>query len=109
MTQGELKTLLETLQVQVFYNHTTKKDVVNLPYIVFLDDNNNSFFADNITWAETVPYTIILHTHDRDYELEKSIKKLFTDNNIAYVLNDISWLEDLLMWQVSFEITVYGT
>lgn len=108
MTAAEMKTMLETLQVPVFYNHTTRKDIVNLPFIVFLDDGNNSVFADNITYAETTPYTIILHTHDRDYTLEGSLKSLLTTNKIAYTLNDVDFDEDLLMWRVSFNVTVYG-
>lgn len=109
MTKNELQTLLETLEIPVFYNHTTTKDVVTLPYIVFLDDGSDEFYADNITYAETTPYVIILHTHERDFALEKSVKKLLTENKIAYSFNDVNWLADLLMWQVSFNISVYGS
>lgn len=108
MTKDELKALLEELEIPVFYNHTTRKDIVNLPFIVFLDSGNTSVFADNLTWAETTPYTIILHTADRDYDMESRLKAKLTTNHIAYTLNDVDWLDDLLMWQVSFNITVYG-
>lgn len=108
MTKDELKALLEELEIPVFYNHTTRKDTVTLPFIVFLDSGNTSVFADNLTYAETTPYTIILHTLERDYTLEGKVKALLTKNHIAYTLNDVDFLEDLLMWQVSFNITVYG-
>lgn len=106
MTIEELQALLETLEIPVFYNHRTTKDVQDVPFIVFLDEGQREFYADDITYFETIPYLIILHTLKRDLGLEKKIKDLFTTNRIAYNLNDVDWLDDLLMWQVSFNIEV---
>ena len=104
MKPNEFKTFLEQLDVQVFYNHTTTDDVVEYPYIVFLDDNWSSFFASNITYYETIPYIVILHAMDRDYDLERRIKRLFTQNCIPYTLNDVTWNSEYMFWQVSFNV-----
>lgn len=106
MEQSEFKTLLEESGVQVFYNHTTTEDVVAYPFIVFLDDRTDSLYADNITYYESAPYTVILHTLERDYALEQTIKTLLTNNGIAYSLNDIVWNREYLFWQVSFNVEI---
>lgn len=105
MKPNRFKAFLEQLGIQVFYNHTTVEDhdIVEYPYIVFLD-KWDGFYADGITYFETIPYLVILHTLDRDYELERKIKKLFKDNNIAFAVNDIRWDSELLFWQVSFNV-----
>lgn len=104
MNPNELKALLEQLNVQVFYNHTTTKDVVEFPYIVFLDDGNRTFKADNITYAESTPYLILIHSAEREYELEQELKELLTENEIPYTIADVDWDRVLLMWVVAFSV-----
>lgn len=104
MRPNELKALLEQLNIQVFYNHTTTKDVVHFPYIVFYDDGDSSFYADNITYAESTPYRILLHTNERDFELEARLKALLTEHEIPYTLEDVDWDRTYLMWVVAFDV-----
>lgn len=104
MTRTELDDALNTLGIQVFYNHTTRKDVVNLPFIVYLDTGTNNFMADNITYRKRINYLIILHSDKRDEELEGSIEDLLTENRIPYEINDIRWDDELLMWTTSYTI-----
>lgn len=111
LTRTELKTLLETLTydnapVQVFYNHTTRDDVVNFPYIVFLDYESQNMFSDNKTLVEIIPYSIYLHSAERLDTLETSIKELLSSNSIAYEIDEPEWDEELLMWVVGFQITL---
>lgn len=106
MKPSEFKTFLEQTGIQVFYNHTTTEDVVEYPYIVFLDDRLDALYADDITYYESVPYLVILHSMERDLELEKRIKNLFTENKIAYSQNDIVWDREYLFWQVSFNVEI---
>ena len=105
-TRTELDTLLKSLSIQVFYNHTTTKDVVNTPYIVYFDTGSNNMFADNQTYGEIMSYTIILFSDKRDETSEASIKNLLTTNNIPYEIGDIDWNDDILLWSVQFEITL---
>ena len=107
MSPNELKGMLETVCENVYYNHTTTEDVVNYPYIVFLDNRGDSFFADGITYYEGTPYIIILHTAERDYELESELKSVLTQNKFAYRVNDITWNRTYLFWQVSFLVESY--
>ena len=104
MTRTELDTLLRTLNCQVFYNHTTRKDTVNLPFIVYLDNGTNNRAADNKTYAKITNYSIILYNSKRDEELEEDIETLLTENGIPYDISDISWEDDLLMWNIQYDI-----
>lgn len=104
MKPNELKELLEQLDIQVFYNHTTRKDVVHMPFIVFADDGDTSFYADGVTYAYSTPYSIYLHCIERDFELENRIRELLTSNGIPYTLSDVSWDDDLLMWTTTFDV-----
>lgn len=105
-TRAELDTLLKTLDCQVFYNHTTKKDIVNTPYIVYIDTGSNNVFADNETYGEIMSYTIILFNHERNETVEGKIKTLLTNNHIPYEISDIRWEEDILLWTTQFDITL---
>lgn len=106
LTRLELENLLKSLGVQVFYDHTTKKDMVNLPFIIYFDTRSNNFSADNKTYGEIMNYTIIVHSAMRDETLEGQLKELLNTNHIPYENTDITWLNDLLMWAVQFEITL---
>lgn len=104
MKPNRFKAFLEQTGVQVFYNHTTTDDVVEYPYIVFLENRWDAFYADDSTYYESIPYLVILHTVDRDLPTERNIKKLFNENNIPYSLNDVVWNREYLFWQVSFNV-----
>lgn len=104
MTRTELDTLLRTLNCQVFYNHTTRKDTVNLPFIVYLDDGSDNMFADNITYQEITDYSIILHSTSVDSDIEGSLKTLLTSNGIPFERNEPDFDEDLLFYTIVYEI-----
>lgn len=104
MTRSELDTMLRTLDCEVYYNHTTSKDIVNLPFIVYLDNNSNNIFSDNETYYEVVNYTIILHTTDPNDSLIGSIKELLTTYHIPYEFDGTDWNNDLLFYQIQFSI-----
>lgn len=105
-TRQELDELLRTLDCQVFYNHTTQKDVVNFPYIVYLEDGTNNFNADNIVYQEIMEYLIIVHTIDRDNAVIDNLKQLLTDNMIPYEINDVDWSDTIMAYAVSFVISL---
>lgn len=104
-TRAELETLLKTLNIQVFYNHTTTRDVVNLPFIVYRDLGSNNLFGDNTTYEEITEYQIILHSSTRDETTEGKIKTLLTNNMIPYEMEQ-DWQEDILMWTTVFDFTL---
>ena len=105
----ELENLLKTLDCGVFYNHTTKKDVVNFPYIVYLDDGTNNFDADNQVYQEIMEYVVIVHCLERDEPVIKKLKNLFNENKIPYELNGIDWNDQTLFYSVSFIISLLET
>lgn len=105
-TRQELETMLNTLGYQVFYNHTTQKDTVSTPYIVYIDTGSDNMFADNETYGEIMSYSIIILNHKRDEQVESSLKTLLTNNNIPYDISDIRWNDDIMIWTTQFDITL---
>lgn len=103
-TRKELETMLNTLGCNVYYNHTTEKEVVDFPYIVFLDDGTNNFEADNYVYEEIMEYVIIIHTIDRDDEVIDDLKELLNENCIPYEINAIDWNESIMAYAISFVI-----
>lgn len=107
MTRTQLETQLRTLVgVDVYYNHTTKKDVVNLPFIIYLDTGSDNKDADNEVVGEVMNYSILLHSATRDETTEGLVKTLLTNNHIPYEISSITWEQDLLMWVVQFDIQI---
>jgi len=104
MTRTELETLLNTLGCQVFYNHTTRKDVVTLPYIVYLETGSNNTKADNKVYYENMDYLVVIHSITRETQIETSLKTLLNTNRITYELNGVDWDEDNLFYQVSYNV-----
>lgn len=106
MNRKELDDLLNSLDCQVFYNHTTRKDKVNFPYIVYLDEGTTNFEADNYTYEEIMEYLIIIHTIDRDNKVIDDLKDLLKSNCIPYEINAIDWNEDIMAYAISFIINL---
>lgn len=104
MTRTELETLLNTLDCQVFYNHTTRKDQVTLPYIVYLETGSNNFKADNNVLFENMDYLVVLYSINRDTTIETNLKTILKTNHITYELNGVDWDEDNLFYKISFNI-----
>lgn len=104
MTRSNLKNLLDTLQVQNFYDHTTSKDVVNLPFIIYLDNGYGSTYADNQNYYDNSNFTILIHSAQRNETLEQQLEALLIDNHIPYEKQQVSWDNDLLMWIAQYEI-----
>lgn len=104
MTRLQLDNLLKTLNVPVFYNHTTRKDNVSLPFLVYLDLSSNNLKTDNRVYFEITNYTIIIHSTERETTLETNLKTLLNQNRITYELNGVDWDEDLMFYQISYNI-----
>lgn len=103
MTREELETKLETLGCQVFYNHTTRKDQVTLPFIVYMDTDTNNQFADNKVCKKIISYLAVIYSAKRDSVLEGNLEAIFDANMIPYEISGFDWDEDLNMWQVTYQ------
>lgn len=104
VSKTQLQTLLATLGVQVYYHHTTTKDVVNLPFIIYFDSGISSYYADNQNYEDYDNFTIIIHASSRNETLEGQLETLLKNNHIPYELQSIDWDEDLLMWTTQYNI-----
>ncbi|UPO88336.1 hypothetical protein [Niallia sp. Man26] len=102
MTLVELKDLLETTGYPVTYSHFTG-DAPNPPYICFLEEDSNNFFADNKVYQEARNIRIELYTVKKDQAAEKKIKSILDEHEIAYQ-TDESYIDSEQLFMKIFEL-----
>lgn len=102
ITRQDLDALLHELDCQVFYNHTTRKDNPKFPYIVYLELDTNNFVADNRVYRTRTNYLLVVHTPNRDDEINEKVMKLLTDNSIPYEVNGVDWDNSDLYYAISY-------
>lgn len=54
------------------------------PYIDIEAGYGDSIFADNKTWALSMPYDVALYARERDYQLEQRIETALDDADFAF-------------------------
>lgn len=104
LTREEFEEKLNTLGVQVFYNHTTQKDVVDFPFIVYMDDGTQNFVADNYVNQEITDYAVIVHTYERNNQVVEDLKTLLNENRIPWEINDVDWNDTIMAYSISFNV-----
>ena len=82
MTELELYTLLNTLELPVAYDHFVDMSV--LPGIVYREATDNIFYADDGAYFAQNQFEVVLITKYKDTTLEDTLETLFTTNDIAF-------------------------
>lgn len=99
MTAQELFEILKKTGYPTRYSHFSKAQ--KPPFIAFLSNFSNNFFADNKTFKNVNHWQIELYTETKDVEAETKVEK---------VLSDFCWdktevfLNDENVFQIIYEI-----
>lgn len=101
MTAQELYQILGTLNVPVVYMRS--KEVLPLPYIVYLGDGQDTFNADNTYYTKTNNYRIELYFEAKDESLEESIEELLLDNGLLYSKSDDIYIQSQDCFEIYYE------
>lgn len=91
MEHKQLFDLLKTLNMPVAYDHFNSNKTINPPFIVYRETSPDVLIADGITYYRPYNFEIELVTETKSVALEKTIEKLFNDNNIPYEVDSFIW------------------
>ncbi|MFV0527761.1 MAG: hypothetical protein ACK5MN_03425 [Lachnospiraceae bacterium] len=105
MTLGELKTLLDTTELKVAYHHWKAGGAPPLPYILYYEDSDLGFKADNVNYMPVKSTTIELYSQTKDVANEAKIEQILADNKLSYEAYE-SYLETEDMYLRAYEITL---
>lgn len=105
-TQQELATFLDGIFPTAYYDWSGSSEIPKAPYIVYLLDKGNSFGADDKAYSRTDTYSIELYVDRYDYESEKELEISFDESNIFYDKIHKTFIKELGLFLVAYEITI---
>ena len=65
-------------------NTKFEKDDIVPPFIIVVADEEDDTFADDVNWLGEMNYTLYLVTENRDYALERTVKAMLQELEVAY-------------------------
>ncbi|WP_336636845.1 hypothetical protein [Lysinibacillus fusiformis] len=103
MTLPELAKRLNSLY-PTRYSHF--KSAQEPPFICYLDDGSNNFYADNKVFVEGTLVNIELYSKTKDFTAEMKIKDMLTENEIPYEQSPTVFIESEGVFQCTFSVTL---
>ena len=96
--------LLKTIGIPVAYDHFDSNKNINPPLMVYREQSQDTFKADNKTYNRGYNYEIELATTKKDKVLQAQIETLLDNNNIPYDVASEVWDEDEKIYHYFYEI-----
>ncbi|MEK5429710.1 hypothetical protein MKY88_02495 [Lysinibacillus sp. FSL R7-0073] len=103
MTLSELAHELNSLYPTRYSHFSSAQEP---PFICYLDDGSNNFYADNKVFMEGALVNIELYTKTKDFTAEKKIKEMLNDNEIPYEQSPTVFIESEGVFQCIFSVTL---
>lgn len=103
MTLAELAQRLNNLY-PTRYSHFSSAQAP--PFICYLDDGSDNFYADNKVYVEGTLVNIELYTNTKDLAAEKKIKNMLDENEIPYDKAPTIFIESEGVFQCTFSVTL---
>lgn len=101
MTLENLYSILKATGYPVAYSHFEKE--TSLPFITYLVDGSNNFFADNEVYKKIENIRIELYTSKKDLEAEKKLEDLLNENELLYECSE-QWIASEKVFQRIYEV-----
>lgn len=105
MTFEQLYQGLLSLGYPVAYSHFSEGNVPQPPFITYMLNDTENFFADSITYQEINNIYIELYSKTKDLTAEQTISNFLTEKNIAYEKQEY-YIESEKMIQVIYYINL---
>ena len=96
--------ILEQTGLSVAYHHFSKKDGIQPPFILYVENNTDNFMADDKTYTKFQNYSVWLVTKKKDKNLEERLEEVFDNNSLPYNKTSEDYIEDENIYQVNYEI-----
>lgn len=93
---------LEELQIPIIYHHF--KEEIAPPFLVFYEDGEDVFFADNKTFYKNNNIVIELYTNKKDVYLENKLANLFEKYEYIFHKQGEIWIEKENLYQLYYQI-----
>lgn len=103
MTHEELLEILRPTGVPWTYHHWTSRQ--DPPYGVYLDVDDDPFFADNQNYASFRNVRLELYSLERDPALDQKVKDALDAAGLSYDV-DYTWIESEGLYETIFEFEV---
>ena len=100
----DLFDLLKTLEIPVAYDHFDSDKQIPIPFVVYREQELDTFRADGITYYQFYNYEIELITEKKNVALERQLEGLLTNNKIPYDKTEEVWDNDEKIYHIFYEI-----
>lgn len=101
MSNKEIYNLLKNMNLEVAYDHFNNK--IEPPFIIYVDDDPDTFKADDKVYKKINNYSVYLVTSKKDVLLEEQLEELFDNNHIPYDKTQ-SFIDDERIYQIEYTI-----
>ena len=91
MKARDVYTMLKTLKIPVAYDHFDSNKGITPPFIVYRENDVDTFKADGISYYRDYNYEIELITEKKDTDLHAELEILLTNNKLPYDLQSELW------------------
>jgi len=99
-----MKNILEETKLPVAYDHFSKKDNIQPPYILYKEENTDNFMADDKVYNKIQNYSIWLITKKKDKTSELLLENVLDSHNIPYDKVNEDYIREENIFQVNYEI-----
>ena len=103
MTHAQVEALLTEAGIPVAYHHFDAPQ--EGPFLVYLDDGNDPFFADNCNFEDVTAYRLELYSAIDPEQDAAKIAAVLNQQKIPYT-KDFAFVESKKLFEVIFEIEV---
>ena len=76
-----------------------------LPYLIYYEDSNDPFYADNRVYQQVTGVTVELYTDRKDPAIEAKLETVLDHNDIAYTTYE-NYLESEQMYLRGYEFEI---
>ena len=87
------------------YNVETNEDI-ELPYLVYIADDSNSFSADGVNYINFINVAIVLIDQSLNFELQQGIEQVFYKNDVFFEKN-ITFADEERLYTITYTIQAY--
>lgn len=98
-----LRQQLESLELPIAYYAFSEGVTTQLPFIVYFEEDENNFKADNSNYFDTHNMIVELYTDQRDIDLENRLKEILKEYEYEASYDYIS---EERMYMASFSFTI---
>ena len=101
----------ETMQefgLPIFYAKAKNEEDITPPFLVYLEDAPEVFYADNKRYYKSGVYSLELYFKDKDKDLEDRLEKFLESKGYDFTISEDIFLEEEDILVKYYEVLTYG-